>query len=48
MCAFMRIRVYVSNKSEESKMFETIIVDRLHKIYIIYVVFDIEEQAKRL
>ena len=46
-----RIRVYISNKSEESKMFETIRVDPLHKIYIIYVAFNIEEhqrQAKRL
>ena len=31
---------YISNKSEESKMFEAITVGLIHKIYIIYVAFD--------
>ena len=33
---------YISNKLEESKIFETITVGLIHKIYIIYVAFDIK------
>ena len=33
---------YILNKLKESKMFETIIVGLIYKIYIIYVAFDIK------
>ena len=34
---------YISNKSEESKMFETITLGLIHKIYIIYVASNIKK-----
>ena len=34
------------NKSEESKMFETITVGLIHKIYIIYIAFNIKKKPK--
>ena len=38
---------YILNKSEVSKVFETITVGVIHKIYIIYVVFDIKENKNK-
>ena len=38
-----KIMIYVSNKTEESKMFEKITVGIIKKIYIIYVTFNIKE-----
>ena len=38
---------YILNKSEESKMFETITVGAIHKIYIIYFAFIIKEKQKQ-
>ena len=35
------------NKSEESKMFETIRVGDINEIYIIYIAFDIKENQKQ-
>ena len=42
-----RIRIYISKKSEESKMFETITVGVIHKIYITYVAFNMKENQKQ-
>ena len=39
--------IYISNKSEESKRFKTIIVDVIQKIFIIYVAFNIKENRKQ-
>ena len=37
---------YISNKLEESKMFDTITVGLIHKIYIIYVAFNKNKTKK--
>ena len=38
---------YISNKLEESKMFEAITVGLIHKIYIIYVAFDTKTKQNK-